>query len=79
MRAEQSSFLPKVVFKCASQDCHRHYGRRYGYFDLLPHLLALPERIDPANRQMKVCTIRRTHSYVAITRPKSTAPDAKNL
>jgi|ERR1700723_1905625 hypothetical protein len=79
MQAAQSSFLPEIIFKCASQDCERHYARLYGYFDLLPHVLASPEQIDPANRQMKVCTIRRTHSYMAITRPKSTAPDAKNL
>ena len=79
MRAEQSSFLPKIIFKCASQDCQRHYGRLYGYFDLLPHMPPSQERIDPANRQMKVCARRQSHSYMAITRPKNTAPDAKNL
>ena len=79
MRAEQSSFLPKTVFKCASQDCQRYYGRGYGYFDLLPHIPPSPEQIDPVNRQMKVCTKRQAHSYMAITRPKNTAPEAKNL
>jgi len=79
MRAEESSFLPKAVFKCASQDCHRYYGRRYGYFDLLPDMPPSPEQIDPVNRQMKVCTKRQAHSYMAITRPKNTAPEAKNL
>jgi hypothetical protein len=79
MRAEESSFLPKIIFKCAWQDCQRHYGRTYGYFDLLPHMPLSPEQIDPANRQMKVCARRQTHSYMAITRPKNTAPDAKNL
>jgi hypothetical protein len=79
MRAEQSSFLPKIVFKCASQDCQRYYGRQYGYFDLLPHMPQSPERIDPENRKMKVCSKRQNHSYMAITRPKNTAPDAKNL
>src|ERR1700733_961617 len=79
MRLEQPSFLPKIVFKCASQDCQRYYGRQYGYFDLLPHTAPSPERIDPANRQMKVCTRRQTHSYMAITRPKNTAQDARNL
>ena len=59
MRTEESSFLPKAVFKCASQDCQRYYGRRYGYFDLLPHLPPSPEQIDPVNRQMKVCTKRQ--------------------
>jgi hypothetical protein len=71
MRPEQSSFLPKIIFRCASQDCQRYYGRGYGYFDLLPHLPPLPERIDPVNRQMKVCARRQTHSYMAITRPKN--------
>jgi hypothetical protein len=28
---------------------------------------------------MKVCATRQTHSYMAITRPKNTASDAKNL
>jgi hypothetical protein len=79
MRTEESSFLPKAVFKCASQDCQRYYGRRYGYFDLLPHLPPSPEQIDPVNRQMKVCTKRQAHSYMAITRPKNTAPGARNL
>jgi hypothetical protein len=79
MRAEESSFLPKAVFKCASQDCHRYYGRRYGYFDLLPDMPPSPEQIDPVNRQMKVCTKRQAHSYMAVTRPKNTAPGAKNL
>jgi hypothetical protein len=36
MWPEQSSFLPTIVFKCASPNCRRYYGRRYGYFDLLP-------------------------------------------
>jgi hypothetical protein len=79
MRPEQSSFLPNIVFRCASQDCQRYYGRRYGYFDLLPRVPPSPETIDPVSRQMKVCTRRRTHSYMSVTRPKNTAPDAKNL
>jgi hypothetical protein len=79
MRQEPSSFSPMVVFKCASQDCKRYYGRRYGYFDLLPNMAPFPEKIDPASRFMKVCTTRQTHSYMAITRPKNTASDAKNL
>jgi hypothetical protein len=68
-----------LVFKCASQDCRRYYGRRYGYFDLLPSMAPSTEKIDPDNRCMKVCTTRQTHSYMAITRPKNTGPDAKNL
>src|ERR1700722_12036429 len=79
MRPEPSSFSPVAVFKCASQDCTRYYGRRYGYFDLLPNMAPFPEKIDPASRFMKVCTTRQTHSYMAITRPKNTASDAKNL
>ena len=79
MRPEPSSFSPMVVFKCASQDCRRYYGRRYGYFDLLPNMAPFPEKIDPDSRFMKVCTTRQTHSYMAITRPKNTASDAKNL
>ena len=79
MRPEPSSFSPMVVFKCPSQDCRRYYGRRYGYFDLLPNMAPFPEKIDPDSRFMKVCTARQTHSYMAITRPKNTASDAKNL
>jgi hypothetical protein len=79
MRPEPSSFSPIVVFKCASQDCRRYYGRRYGYFDLLPNMAPFPEKIDPDSRFMKVCATRQTHSYMAITRPKNTASDAKNL
>ena len=79
MRPEPSSFSPMVVFKCASHDCTRYYGRRYGYFDLLPNMAPFPEKIDPASRFMKVCATRQTHSYMAITRPKNTASDAKNL
>jgi hypothetical protein len=79
MRAEQSSFLPKVIFKCASQGCRRYYERQYGYFDLLPTMPPSLEQIDSSNRCMKVCTRRQTHSYMAITRPKNTAPDAKGL
>jgi hypothetical protein len=62
-----------------SQDCKRYYGRRYGYFDLLPNMAPFPEKIDPDSRFMKVCATRQTHSYMAITRPKNTASDAKNL
>ncbi len=79
MRPEKSSFLPAIVFKCASQNCRRYYGRRYGYFDLIPTMTPSPEQIDPANRCMMVCTRRQTHSYMAITRPKNTAPNAKDL
>jgi hypothetical protein len=79
MRPEQSSFMPHIVFRCPSHDCQRHYGRRYGYFDLLPRVPPSPATIDPVSRQMTVCTRRRTHSYMAVTRPKNTAPDAKNL
>jgi hypothetical protein len=59
--------IPRQFQRSVRRKSHRHYGRLYGYFDLLPHLLASPDRIDPANRQMKVCTIQRTHSYMAIT------------
>jgi hypothetical protein len=55
-------FLPTIVFKCASQNCRRYYGRRYGYFDLLPIVPPSLEQFDPANRCMKVCTRRQTHS-----------------
>jgi hypothetical protein len=79
MRPEPSSFLPMVLFKCASADCRRYYVRRYGYFDLLPGMAPSPEKIDPVTRCMKVCTTRQTHSYMAITRPKNTAKDARNL
>jgi hypothetical protein len=79
MRPEPSSFSPTVLFRCASQGCSRYYGRRYGYFDLLPNAAPFPEVIDPVSRFMKVCATRQTHSYMAITRPKNTASDAKNL
>jgi hypothetical protein len=79
MRPEQSSFMPNIVFRCSSQDCRRYYGRRHGYFDLLRRVPPSTETIDPLSRQMKVCTRGRTHSYMAVTRPKNTAPDAKNL
>jgi hypothetical protein len=79
MWREQSSFLPTIGFKCASQNCRRYYGRRYGYFDLLPIVSTSLEQIDPANRCMKVCTRRQAHSYMAITRPKNTGSDAKDL
>jgi hypothetical protein len=79
MRPEQSSFMPNIIFRCSSQDCQRYYGRRHGYFDLLPRVPQSTETINPLSRQMKVCTRRRTHSYMAVTRPKNTAPGAKNL
>ena len=79
MRPEPSSGSQIVLFKCAAQDCNRYYGRRYGYFDLLPNMAPFPEKIDPGSRFMKVCATRQTHSYMAITRPKNTASDAKNL
>jgi hypothetical protein len=79
MQPEQSSFLRPSIFKCPVQDCRRYYGRRYGYFDLMPAVAPSEEQIDPANRSMKVCTKRQTHSFMAITRPKNTAPGAKNL
>src|SRR5580698_8404991 len=69
MRLEQASFLPKIVFKCASHGCERYYGRQYGYFDLSGPMPQSPEQFDPASRCMKVCTVRRAHSYMAITRP----------
>jgi hypothetical protein len=76
----QSSLIPAILFKCASLNCGRYYGKRYGYFSLLPAVPPAPEEIDPANRRMKVCAIKRqTHSYMAITRPKNTGPGAKDL
>src|ERR1700678_2869134 len=81
MWPEQSSFLPTVVFKCASLNSGgRYYGKRYGYFNMLPGVPPALEQIDPANRSMKICPIKRhPHSYMAITRPKNTAPGAKDL
>jgi hypothetical protein len=34
MRPEQASFLPNIVFKCASQGCRRYHGRQYVVFGL---------------------------------------------
>jgi hypothetical protein len=79
MRPEQNPFSPTMAFKCVSHGCRRYYGRRYGYFDLSGSMPLSPEQIDPASRCMKACPVRRTHSFMAITRPKNRAPDAKHL
>jgi hypothetical protein len=77
MRPEESSFLPAVIFKCASPNCGRYYGKPHGYFSVLPGVPAL-ERIDPADRQMKACPVKRhSRAFMAITRPKNTGQGAK--
>jgi hypothetical protein len=78
MRPEESSFLPAVIFKCGSPSCGRYYGKPHGYFSVLPGVPTL-ERIDPTDRQMKACPVKRhSRTFMAITRPKNTAPGAKD-
>jgi hypothetical protein len=80
MRPEESSFLPTIIFKCASPSCSRYYGKPHGYFSVLPGVSPAPARIDPEDRCMKACPVKRhTRSYMAITRPKNTAPGSKDL
>jgi hypothetical protein len=43
----ESSFLPAVVFNCASLSCRRYYGKHYGHFNLL-----FLEQIDSDNHSM---------------------------
>jgi hypothetical protein len=79
MWPEQSSFLPAVIFNCASPSCRRYYGKRYGYFNLLPVIPLSLEQIDPDNRSMKLCPAKGdNHSYMAITRPVSTSAGARS-
>jgi hypothetical protein len=80
MRSKGSSFLPTAIFNCASPGCGRYYGKRYGYFNLLPEMPPSLKQTDPTNRSMKLCTIKgQAHPYMAITRPKNTAPGARDL
>jgi hypothetical protein len=42
--------------------------------------LPAEEKIDPADRQMKLCTTKQhAHSYLAITRPKNSGPGNNTL
>jgi hypothetical protein len=79
MTPHVSALLPSGVFKCVSANCGRHYATRYGYFNLIPGELPAEEKIDPADRQMKLCTTKHAHSYRAITRPKNSGPGNKAL
>ena len=80
MRPKDSSLSSTLIFKCASPSCDRHYGKRYGYFNLLAVAPSSKEQIDPADRGMKLCSTKRhAQSYMAITRPKNTGPGARNL
>jgi len=75
-----SSLFPGGVFKCESPNCNRYYATRYGYFNLMPGEAPAAEHIDPADRQMKVCSTKQhAHSYLAITRPKNSGPGTKAL
>jgi hypothetical protein len=70
-----SALLPAGVFKCVVANCGRYYATRYGYFNLIAGELPAEEKIDPADRQMKLCTTKQhSHSYLAITRPKNSGP-----
>jgi hypothetical protein len=73
------TLFPAGAFKCASVDCGRYYATRFGYFNLIPGELLAEEKIDPAHRQMKLCTTKHAHSYLAITRPKNSGPGNKAL
>jgi hypothetical protein len=58
----------------------RYYASRYGYFNLVPGEPAASEKIDPADRRMKVCSAtQHAHSYMAITRPKNSSPGTRAL
>jgi hypothetical protein len=75
-----STLFPTDVFKCTSANCGRYYATRYGYFNLMPGESPVAGVMDPANRQMKACSTKQhAHSYMAITRPKSTGPGTKAL
>jgi hypothetical protein len=75
-----STLFRTDVFKCASTNCGRYYASRYGYFNMMTGEPPDPEKIDPVDRQMKVCsTTQHAHSYMAITRPKNCGPAAKTL
>jgi hypothetical protein len=70
-----STLFPAGVFKCVFANCGRYYATRYGYFNLIAGELPAEEKIDPADRQMKLCTTKQhAHSYLAITRPKNSGP-----
>jgi hypothetical protein len=81
MRPEDSSFLPGIVFKCAALNSRaRYYREQSGYFSVLPGTLPGTEQIDTANHFAKICPKKRhTHSFMAITRPKSSSPGARDL
>lgn len=74
MAPQVSTLFPAGVFKCVSANCGRYYATRYGYFNLIPGELPAEEKIDPADRQMKLCSTKHAHSYLAITRPKNSGP-----
>jgi hypothetical protein len=80
MSPHVSTLFPAGVFKCVSMNCGRYYATRYGYFNLIPGEWPAAEMIDPADRQMKVCSTKQhAHSYLAITRPKNSGPGTKAL
>jgi len=79
MAPHVSALIPAGVFKCVSADCGRYYATRYGYFNLIAGELPAEEKIDPDHRQMKLCTTKHAHSYLAITRPKNSGPGNKAL
>ncbi len=81
MQPEVSSRLSGIVFKCASLNSRgRYYREQNGYFNLIPGGLPGKEEIDTANRCAKVCPKKRhARSFMAITRPKSSSPEARGL
>jgi hypothetical protein len=75
-----STLLRTDVYKCASTNCGRYYASRYGYFNMITGESPASERIDPADRRMKLCfEMQHAHSYMAITRPKNSGPGTKAL
>ena len=81
MRPEDSSHLSGIVFKCASLNSRgRYYREQYGYFSLVPGVPPGKEQIDTADRCAKVCPKKRhARSFMAITRPKNSSPEARGL
>jgi hypothetical protein len=81
MQPEDSSHLSGIVFKCASLNSRgRYYREQYGYFSLVPGPLPGKEQIDTANRCAKICPKKRhARSFMAITRPKNSSPEARGL
>jgi hypothetical protein len=80
MSPHPSTLCREDVFKCAAMDCGRYYASRYGYFNMVPGEPTASEKIDPADRRMKVCSAtQHAHSYMAITRPKNSSPGTRAL